>query len=79
MKRTTIVLPDDLYYLLERERRRRDVSAATIVREALAAHLGMDGRPREIPFAALGRSGTHNTGRRAKEILREELGHAHGG
>jgi hypothetical protein len=75
MKRSTVVLPDDLFQMLERERRRRDVPAATILREALAAYLGMTQQPRQIPFAALGRSGSRDTGRRAKEILREELGH----
>lgn len=76
MKRTTVVLPDDLYYLLERERRRRDVSTATLLREAVAAYLGVSKEPRRIPFAALGDSGHHDTGRRIREILREEWGRA---
>ena len=76
MKRTTVVLPDDLHVLLERERRRRDVSAAAIIREALAAYLGVSDQPRRLLFAALGRSGYHDTARRAKEILREEWGRA---
>jgi hypothetical protein len=76
MKRTTVVLPDDLYHLMERERRKRDVSAATIMREALAAYLGATDEPRHIPFAGIGDSGHHDTGRRIREILREESGHA---
>ncbi|MGE0541058.1 MAG: CopG family transcriptional regulator [Dehalococcoidia bacterium] len=76
MKRTTVVLPDDLYQLMERERRRRDVSAAAIMREALAAYLNATNEPRHIPFAGLGESGYHDTGRRIREILREEWGHA---
>jgi hypothetical protein len=76
MKRTTVVLPDELFQLMERERRRRDVSAATIMREALAAYLGVTGEPRHIPFAGLGDSGYRDTGRRIREILREEWGHS---
>lgn len=76
MKRTTVVLPDALYQRLARERRRRDVSTAEIIRAALTAYLGMTDQPRHIPFAALGNSGYSDTGRRAKEILREELGRA---
>lgn len=74
MKRITIVLPDELHVLLEQERRRRDVSAAAVVREALEAYLRNGNQPRRLPFAALGRSGYHDIGRRAKEILREEWG-----
>ncbi len=35
MKRTTVVLPDHLAALLDEERRRRDVSTAMIIREAV--------------------------------------------
>ncbi len=35
MKRTTVMLPDDLAALLDHERWRHDVPAAEIVREAL--------------------------------------------
>jgi len=35
MKRTTVVLPDELAARLDQERRRRDVSAASIIREAV--------------------------------------------
>lgn len=76
MKRTTVVLPDDLYQLMERERRRRDVSVATIMREALAAYLGVTEEPRHIPFAGIGDSGHHDTGRRVREILAIRLQHA---
>jgi len=60
MKRTSILLPDDLAALLEHERRRRDVPAATIVREALAEYLtngrGASGE-RRFSFIGIGRSG----------------------
>jgi hypothetical protein len=60
MKRTTITLPDDLAALLEHERRRRDVPATTIVREALAEYLtgGRAARGgRRFAFIGIGRSG----------------------
>ena len=39
MKRTSVVLPAELATRLESERRRRDVSAATIIREAVEYYL----------------------------------------
>ncbi|MDP9362876.1 MAG: ribbon-helix-helix protein, CopG family [Chloroflexota bacterium] len=70
MKRTTIVLPDDLAALLERERRRRGVSAAAVVREALDTYFGERRRP--LAIAALGRSGETTVARDAEEILARE-------
>jgi len=43
MKRTTVSLPDDLAGALEREARRRNVSASAIPREALTSHPGLAG------------------------------------
>lgn len=76
MKRTTIVLPDDLAELLEIEARRTNRSIAEIVRKALASHLrGEVAQPKRLPFAALGRSGHRNTAREAEAILEREWGH----
>jgi len=72
MKRTTISLPDALADALEREARRRRVPLSRVVREGLQAHLGRTGDRREIPFAAIGRSGTHDTARNVDEILSAE-------
>lgn len=69
MKRITIVVPDDLNLRLQHERRRRDVSVAAVVREALESYLGAPGSPQEIPFAGVGRSGRGDIARRAEEIL----------
>jgi hypothetical protein len=55
MKRTTIMLPDDLAQLVDRERRRRDVSAATVIREAVEAYLAPASRP--LPFIGIANSG----------------------
>lgn len=70
MKRTTIVLTDELAALIEAERRRRGSSAAAIVREALVGYF--DDRPKVLAIAALGRSGHHHTARDAEAILARE-------
>lgn len=73
MKRTTISMSDDLAAALAREARRRNRSASEIARQALAEHLGLSAeRPRELPFAALGRSGHPNTARDMEELLGRE-------
>jgi len=73
MKRTTVSLPDDLAQALDREARRRGASASEITREALQARLGLEpGRTRELPFAALGRSGHASTARDMEELLEQE-------
>ncbi len=72
MKRTTISLTDDLWLALEREARRQRVSVAEVTRRALAEHLGIGPTARQLPFAALGGSGTSHTARDLEEILAEE-------
>jgi Arc/MetJ-type ribon-helix-helix transcriptional regulator len=73
MKRTTISLPDDLAQALNREVRRRHTSASEVARDALTQLLGLStGKPRELPFAALGHSGTHTTARDMEKLLEEE-------
>jgi Arc/MetJ-type ribon-helix-helix transcriptional regulator len=72
MKRITFVVPDDLAVLLEDERRRRDVSVAEVIREALTAHLAGGAEPRRLPFIGLGRSGFHDTARNIDRVLDEE-------
>jgi predicted transcriptional regulator len=73
MKRTTISLPDDMAQALNREARRQGTSASAVAREALAERLRMRaGQVRDLPFAALGRSGERDTARRAEEIIAAE-------
>ena len=76
MTRTTVSLPDDLATLLAREARRRETSVSDIVRRAVESFLGASGGRRELPFAALGRSGRRHTARDAEKILTAEWGHA---
>jgi Ribbon-helix-helix protein, copG family len=73
MKRTTVSLPDDLAGALEREARRRNVSASAVARDALASHLGLAGDvPRDVPFAAIGRSGRRRTARDMEDLIARE-------
>jgi hypothetical protein len=71
-KRLSFVIPDELDALLESERRRRDVPASVVIREALVAYLVGDASEHALPFVALGRSGHHDTARWIDEILAEE-------
>jgi hypothetical protein len=74
MRRTTISLPDELADALEREARRRSLPASEIAREALSRYLGI-GRAdeqRDLPFAAIGRSGEKTTARDMEELLERE-------
>ena len=72
MKRTTISLPDELAAAVEREARRRRIPVSQLAREAFEERLGRRAGRREIPFAALGRSGHRTTARDAEKILAEE-------
>jgi hypothetical protein len=59
---------------LQQERRRRDVSVATVIREALEAYLGTPGQPQDVPFAAVGRSGRGDLAQKVEEILDHDWG-----
>ncbi len=73
MRRTTISIPDEMARALEREARRRGTSVSAVTREAIAERLNLNrGTDRELPFAALGRSGHSDTARRADDILAQE-------
>lgn len=70
MRRTTILLGDELADQLDYERRRRNQSTTAIVREALTEYLA-GGKPKQkrLGFIGLGRSGYRNTALRVNEIL----------
>jgi hypothetical protein len=73
MQRTTVSLPDEVAQALAREARRRNVSASAIAREALVGHLGLGAdKPRELPFAAVGRSGHRSTARDMEGLIERE-------
>ena len=72
MKRITFVATDELNSLIEAERRRLDVPAAAVIREALTAYLAGGQQAKHLPFIGLGHSGHHDTAARIDEILAEE-------
>ena len=73
MKRTSISLPDDLAQALDREAQRRRASVSEVARAALAQHLGLiEGRPRELAVADLGRSGHRTTAQDLEQLLEQE-------
>jgi hypothetical protein len=74
MRRTTISLPDELADALDREARRRSLPASAIARDALSEYLGIGrpDQPRELPFAAIGRSGERTIGRDMEQLLERE-------
>jgi metal-responsive CopG/Arc/MetJ family transcriptional regulator len=75
MMRVTISVPDDLAHELQREARRRGASVSELVRGAVEAQVLRRAKV-GLPFASLGRSGTHDTARKAEAILAREWGRA---
>jgi Arc/MetJ-type ribon-helix-helix transcriptional regulator len=54
MKRTTIVLPDDMAELVEREAKRLGIPVSELVRRAIRQTLlGSRSKPRDIPWAGI--------------------------
>jgi hypothetical protein len=76
VKRTTIMLPDELDARLRYLAARRGVSVAELVREAVEARYGQPSGPRTLSFAGVGRAapGTPtDLARRHDELLGESL------
>ena len=73
MKRTSISLPDDVAQALDREAQRQRSTVSEIARTAIANHLGLiEGEPRKLAFASVGRSGHRTTARDMEELLEAE-------
>jgi hypothetical protein len=76
VKRTTIMLPDELDTRLRYLAGRRGVSVAELIREAVEARYGQPSGPRTLSFAGVGQAapGTPtDLGRRHEEFLGEAL------
>jgi predicted transcriptional regulator len=72
MNRTSLSLPDDVAFALKREARRRHTSVSAVAREALAERFGIGNTgPREVPFAAIGRSSDGRGAGEADEMLED--------
>ena len=76
VRRTTVMLPDELDHRLRFESRRRGVSVAEVIREALDARYGLPPGPRKLSFVGIGeaRPGTPtDAASRIDELLGEDL------
>jgi hypothetical protein len=75
MKRTTVMLPDELDARLRFEARRRGVGIAEVVRGAVEQHLpapvGKGGAP--LSFAAIGEGGPPDASERVDEYVGKAL------
>ena len=69
MKRTTVMLPDELEARLRLEARRRAVSIAEVVREAVALHLPAAEPGRPLAFFAIGEGGPADASERVDEYV----------
>lgn len=72
MKRTTIMLPDDTAARLAREARRRGVSVAAVVRDAVERHVPAQ-PPQPLAFFAVGEGGPADASERVDEIVGKAL------
>ncbi len=74
VKRTTVMLPDDVDARLRLEARRRGVSIAELTRTALEAQLPpapQEGAP--LSFFAVGEGGPADAARRAEELVADAI------
>jgi hypothetical protein len=72
MRRTTVMLPDETLARLRRESRRRGVSVAEIVREAIAVHLP-EPRSGRLSFFGVGEGGPADASERVDEYVATTL------
>jgi hypothetical protein len=73
MKRTTVMLPDQLEARLRIEARRRGVPIAEVVREAVERHLPAPQPGRRLSFFAVGEGGPANASERVDEHVRRAV------
>jgi ribbon-helix-helix CopG family protein len=73
VKRTTIMLSDEVDARLRLEARRRGVSIADIVREAIEVHLPVIGPAGNLSFFAIGEGGSKDGSERVDEIVAEAI------
>lgn len=77
MKRTTVMLPDDVDARLRREARRRGVPVAEVVREAVERHVPAPERGRRLSIVALGEGLETDASERVDEIVGELIRRQH--
>jgi hypothetical protein len=69
MKRTTVMLPDDLLRRLRHEARRRGVSVARVVREAVEREFPSSSEGQPLSFFAVGEGGPSDASERVEEYV----------
>ena len=69
MKRTTVMLPDDVEARLRLEARRRGVPLAQIVREAVERELPAPESGRPLSFFGIGEGGPADASERVDEVV----------
>jgi hypothetical protein len=69
MKRTTVMLPDDVLSRLQHEARRRSTSVAEIVREAVEQHFAEPEPRKPLSFFAIGDGGPPDASERVDEFV----------
>jgi hypothetical protein len=77
MKRTTIMLPDDLDARLRHEARRRGVSIADVVRHAIEEQLPEPTPHGALSFFAIGPGGPADASRSVKDFVGPAVGRRH--
>jgi hypothetical protein len=73
VKRTTVMLPDELDARLRFEARRRGVSIADLVREALDARFGQPFGGRKLSFTAVAEGDGENVSERVDEFVSRSI------
>jgi hypothetical protein len=69
MKRTTVMLPDEIDAVVRLEARRRGVSVADIVREAVTRHVASLAPAGRLSFFALGEGGSPDASEHVDELV----------
>ncbi|HYV16823.1 MAG TPA: CopG family transcriptional regulator [Conexibacter sp.] len=77
MKRTTIMLPDELDVRLRLEAKRRSLSIADIAREAIDEHVPPARPEGGLSFFAIGEGGPADASERVDEIVRDAMARRH--
>jgi hypothetical protein len=73
MRRTTVMLPDEIEARLRLEARRRGVPIAEVVREAVERHLPAPEPGKPLSFFAVGEGGPPDASEQVDEYVRRAL------
>jgi hypothetical protein len=73
MKRTTVMLPDDVLARVQREARRRGVPVAELVREAVDRQFPAPAPGQPLSFFAIGEGGPPDASERVDDYVRRAV------